>query len=66
MARDVCAAPRHLLREALYCVCVSLVIMLNTVADPEISKRGGGGGTDRTLYTPLTAHARKKLYAQCD
>ena len=25
MARDVCAAPRHSLREALYCVCVSLV-----------------------------------------
>ena len=24
--RDVCAAPRHSLREALYCVCVSLVI----------------------------------------
>ena len=25
MARDVCAAPRHSLREALHCVCVSLV-----------------------------------------
>ena len=33
------------------------------VADPEISK---GGGTDRMLYTPLTAHAHTKLYAQCD
>ena len=36
---------------------------IKAVADPEISKRGG---TDRMLYTPLTAHARKKLYAQCD
>ena len=34
-----------------------------SVADPEISKRGG---TDRMLYTPLTAHARTKLHAQCD
>ena len=25
MARDVCTAPRYSLREALYCVCVSLV-----------------------------------------
>ena len=33
-----------------------------SVADPEISK----GGTDRMLYTPLTAHARTKLHAQCD
>ena len=41
------------------------MIMQIAVADPEISKRGG---TDRMLYTytPLTAHARKKLYAQCD
>ena len=29
-------------------------------ADPEISKRGG---TDRLLYTPLTAHARTKRSA---
>ena len=28
VARDVCAAPRHSLREALYCVCVSLVIII--------------------------------------
>ena len=34
-----------------------------TVADPEISKRGG---TDRMLYTPLTAHARAKLHTQYD
>ena len=34
------------------------------MADPEISKRGGG--TDRMLYTPLTAHAHTKLHAQCD
>ena len=27
VARDVCAAPKHSLREALYCVCVSLVII---------------------------------------
>ena len=26
VAGDVCAAPRHSLREALYCVCVSLVM----------------------------------------
>ena len=32
-------------------------------ADPEISKRGG---TDRMLYTLLTAHAHTKLHAQCD
>ena len=36
---------------------------MSSVADPEISKRGG---TDRMLYTPLTALARTKLHAQCD
>ena len=36
---------------------------LQSVADPEISKKGG---TDRMLYTPLIAHARAKLHAQCD
>ena len=27
VVRDMCAAPRHSLREALYCVCVSLVLI---------------------------------------
>ena len=33
------------------------------MADPETSKRGG---TDRMLYTPLTAHVCTKLHVQCD
>ena len=34
MARDVCAAPRHSLREALYCVCVSLVYLVFSLTTP--------------------------------
>ena len=39
VARDVCAAPRHSLREALYCVCVSLVKILPSPTSDTIEAR---------------------------